>query len=432
MKKILASFFILIFSSFASNAQAACTAQLQAATYNITDVGTVYTEGDTIKTALSFKFNDSVSITTGQPLRVVLVMDRSGSMDWEKPQKLAEAKKALISAVNKIKNGASGSQVALVSYASTVTIDSYFTNNFDGVITQINNLVAYGGTSIGGGLAAAGAGMAVGSGVMGSLDPDSTYKRVIILASDGQENVYPSIAQAINKIPADVTVYSIGIGGDVDNDKMDKVKDAGSKKGKKYSVDKVVDLTSVLDGIITMEQSVGADTLQVTLDRPNDSAVEIASATGGVIAGNKNSVTWNFGKVESNQSFSLPLEFLAKQAGAGIILNNSALSFSYTRGGVNCNLTAKVLAQGIDILAAPSNYSCSQEIFVCAVDQACNYTQDSTPVCVKTTNAKTLSKTEYPAAAVCEAKGICGATIKTVCNNNCGRNMGTWKEIAPY
>jgi uncharacterized protein YegL len=431
MKKILASFFILIFSSFASNTQAACTAQLQAATYGITDANLVYTEGDTIKTALSFKFSDKISINTQKPLRVVLVMDRSGSMGYEKGQKLAEAKKALIAAVNKVKAGALGSQVALVSYATSVTIDSYFTNNFDGVITQINNLKAVGSTAIGGGLAMAGAGYPVGNGVMGSLNPDPAYNRVIILASDGLENQYPSIAQAVDYVPADVTVYSIGIGGDVDDDKMEKVKNSGNKKGKKYAVDKVTDLTSVLEEIVTIEQAAGADTLQVTLNRPNDSAVEITNALGGVIAGNKNSVTWNFDNVTSDQTFSLPLEFLAKQAGSKIILNNAALSFSYTRGGVNCNSTANVLAQEVNVSAAPSNYSCSQEIFVCAVNQACNYTQNSTPVCIKTTPIKNL--TEYLDAAVCEANGAnCGTVVKTICNDNCGRNMGNWKEIAPY
>ena len=419
---------MLVFVFFTGNkAKAACTAQLQAAIYNITDTGKVYAEGNTIKTNLSFKFNDKISVSSQKPLRVVLVMDRSDSMTGDK---LAEAKKALIAAVNKVSNGAVGSQVALVSYASTVTIDSGFTSDFKDLIKQINKLSARGNTSIGGGLATAGAGVVIGSGVMQSLTLDPAYRRIIIIASDGKENTPPMISAVSNNIPADVTVYSIGIGNDVDNEKMEKIKNTGNKKGVHYSVDKIADLTSVLEEIITIEQSVGADTLQITLNRPNDSAVEITNASGGIIAGNKSSVTWSFDQVTSDQNFSLPLEFLAKQAGVGILLNNTTLSFSYTRGGVVCSSTANVTAQAIDILPAKSNYSCSQEVFKCATDQACNYTKNSTPICIKVTPSKNL--TEYPEASICEANGAkCGPVVKTVCNSNCGRNMGVWREVAP-
>ncbi len=457
MKKILASFFILVLMSLSSNAQAACTAQLQAATFSITEVNKVYTEGDTIKTALSFKFNDSATTTTGRPLRVVLVMDRSGSMGGSEDAaavstpvsgfrrkttttvtptgdiKLAAAKRALIAAVEKIKKGAPGSQVALVSYATTVTIDSGFTSDFDGVINQISNLTAAGNTSIGGGLAAAGAGYPIGSGVMQSLDLDQAHRRVIIVASDGLENTAPLISQVTETtqtIPADVTVYSIGIGNKIDSTKMKSMGNYGNKKGKYYSVGDVARLTSIFENIITVEQSVGADTLQVALSRPNDSAVEITGATGGVITGNGNNVTWNFDHVASDQIFSLPLDFLAKQAGMGIPLNNTTLIFSYARGVASCNSTANVVVQGVDILPGKSNYSCKQEIFKCASDQACNYTKNSTPLCVKVTPAK--HSTEYVDAAICESNGAsCGAVVKTVCNDNCGRSMGTWKEIGP-
>lgn len=473
MKNKLAWFLAFVFVFFANGAQAACTAKLQDASFEITDTSSTYKEGDTINTNLSFKFTDSNAVTENKPLRVVLVMDRSASMNDKvnkKSSKMMEAKKALIAAVEKIKEGAIGSQVALVSYSTSVQIDSGFTNDFDSVIDKISKLTPLGNTAIGGALATAGAGYISGDGlktypgVMKSLDSDPTFKRSIIIASDGLENVPPFVADVQGTVPADVTVYSVGMGADVNEKQMKSIaKNFGNKSGDYFPVANITKLTPVLEGIIIIQQPLAGDNLVVTLEKAgipisnsescfyncaptaylDNLNIAINETIGTIISADKKSITWTLGHADSGQIFSLPLSFLAQQAGTGVPLNKIVLKFHYIHnysgwvfggGGAHwedCNLTAILPAiKKVDILPGDSTYSCTQQAYECAKTQQCGYVGKSIPVCIKTSVLK--GTTEYVNASVCEANGAsCGVVSETICNDNCKRNINKWKETAP-
>ena len=77
---------------------------------------------------------------------VVLIMDRSGSMGWEIPTRLSQAK---IAANSFLDNLGADDQSAVVSYASEAALDKELSGDHPVTQTAVNNLAAKGGTNIG-------------------------------------------------------------------------------------------------------------------------------------------------------------------------------------------------------------------------------------------------------------------------------------------
>ncbi|HIH85763.1 MAG TPA: VWA domain-containing protein [Methanoculleus sp.] len=108
------------------------------------------------------KVNDSVTVTIQligdgyalqpDPIDVVLVIDRSGSMDYQlstddgSPTRIAAAKAAASTFIGQM--NPDRDQIGLVSFSSSTTVDNELGDSFEAVNTNLNNLNANGATQL--------------------------------------------------------------------------------------------------------------------------------------------------------------------------------------------------------------------------------------------------------------------------------------------
>jgi Mg-chelatase subunit ChlD len=138
-----------------------------------------------------------------KPLDVVLVLDKSGSMESTDypPDRITAAKEAAKIFVNQIKED---DRVAVVSFSSSTSTVVSFTSNKDSATSKI------GGISTGGGTA-------VGEGIITALDVLENGReesvKAIVLLSDGANNRGISPKTAANRAKGrGIPIYTVGIG----------------------------------------------------------------------------------------------------------------------------------------------------------------------------------------------------------------------------
>jgi len=128
-------------------------------------------DNNIVKNEIFESNNIPVSKETVKTRDTVLVLDASGSMDGTPVTVLKEAAKIFCSEVL----NASGNQVAIVVYSSTVERTLDFTSDLDSLNSTIDSIWAYGGTNIGAALDSA-------SSMLSSSDADA---KNIVLMTDG-------------------------------------------------------------------------------------------------------------------------------------------------------------------------------------------------------------------------------------------------------
>lgn len=146
--------------------------------------------------------------TIPQPIDLMLVIDRSGSMSG---QPIVDAKAAAIAFVDFLDLGTD--RVGLASFESVASLDVPLTHNGETVKTAINNLIASGGTAIG-------EGVAVGhSQLIANATPGVTP--VLVVLSDGVNGSGRDPLTAANAAKAEgIKVVTIGLGFGADEDLM--------------------------------------------------------------------------------------------------------------------------------------------------------------------------------------------------------------------
>ncbi len=131
------------------------------------------------------------SVNPQQEKEIVLIIDVSGSMEWDvygnqtnqsSKKRITIAKNAAINFINNIA-GDEGVKVSLITYSNTAIVKKGLTTQLEDVKAEINSLVTGGGTNIGDGLRRAYYELEKGS---------STADKYLILLTDG-EPTYHSV-----------------------------------------------------------------------------------------------------------------------------------------------------------------------------------------------------------------------------------------------
>ena len=193
-------------------------------------------EGDTFETRIRLDASGQIETKKAEPVDVVVVMDVSGSMNFdagapstEPPRisvaerqsrvgvstgrvsslfraRIEEAQDALIELMGQVDE--ENSRVGLVTYGQSratvvVPLSGFNQRTFEDRVLSLQTLS---NTPMGLGLQA---------GINELKKARGNAKKAIIFISDGHHNTGPSPDSFYNQVPSDVTVYSIGIGGDV-------------------------------------------------------------------------------------------------------------------------------------------------------------------------------------------------------------------------
>lgn len=296
---------------------------------------TIVPTGYEFKTHLSVLAEGEDELRAGENVEIVLVMDRSGSMDNDENgiKKIEAAKDSLdIVADTFVTSADLENRLALVTYNENVTLDQSLTSNYNKVMEAVNSFSASGQTNISGAL------MNASNHLKSSADADA--QKFIIIATDGIQNVGMPIDFGIMSVGDDTTVFSVGIGSDVDAEVLKKIAEqSGNKEGKYYSSN-VSDLTSVFTEIIEdILIPFRPEDVQATFYRANADKFSLVSTDPVYGAVSNGEISWNnLGSMLNgvNRDFDLIHNQLGG-VGTGMPINTGNLLVQYNLFGTACS-----------------------------------------------------------------------------------------------
>ncbi len=342
----LVGFFFFGINVFASSESCGVSYENVRHTIPVTENGVAkYYLEDTIPTKLSFTVKgEDASIQNY--IDVILVMDRSGSMNWmfEGVKKIDYAKEAMnnfidtIASENNVKN-----KIGLVSFSSSTTLDASLTNNYNLVKQRVDSLRAGGTTSIGGGLL-------VGANHL-KQNAQSDSKQFIILASDGIHNTNPSVQAGIATVSNKTTVYTIGIGNDSDEKVLKNIaQTAGTREGKYFYAD-IDELNAIFNEIIK-EIRPPFEMKNVSLEFPVDEThaflLETRPPYQAKIGSN---LKWNnLGSMVSEEAKEFTLKYKAEKPVPDGHLSYGFVKVSYTLFGKSCSDIVPFTKESLSII----------------------------------------------------------------------------------
>lgn len=174
-------------------------------------------------------------------ISVALVIDRSGSMSWGNPSGMEGAKAGSKAFVDAMDGGCD--EATLISFASTVSVDVFMTNDRDLLKAGIDALVPIGGTAVwDGGVA----------GVNELVNNGTQACRAVILLTDGEDN-------SSSNTPADIIalalsnkirVFTIGLGTSINEADLQQI--ATDTGGKFYLAPNPSQLIAIYNEISTI------------------------------------------------------------------------------------------------------------------------------------------------------------------------------------
>lgn len=270
---------------------------------------------------------DAGSSTSGRPVDLVLVLDRSGSMGGSMDA-LKVATKAFVDKFDEgdgARDGllANGSRIGVVSFSSNATLDRPLTSNANQVKAAIDGLVAAGSTNHA-------AGILTGQAQFAS----SPNSRIMIMFTDGNTTAGGNpLDEAVAARNAGTEIFGIGLGGSINQNAVRSWVSLPVNTHAYFTTDPSA-LQQIFDNIGTVITRPAATQVVVNLAvQPSFSASGVTASKGSVSA-SASLITWSIAELMSE---TVTLTYVAThdnlQPGGALPIHASA-SYSDAEGNV--------------------------------------------------------------------------------------------------
>lgn len=269
---------------------------------------------------------------TANPMDIVLVLDRSGSMAGSPLANMKAGAKKFIDIIDEATDGAhdgqigSGSRIGIVSFASAATADTQLITSVAALKAAVDGLTADGLTNHADAFSTAGS----------LFDPSSSNQKVVVMFTDGKTTVGPPpspIAAALRS--SGVIIYCIGLVGS-DGIDVSTLND--------WATDPDASHVAVTPDDAELED-LFAD-LAANISKPGatniviDEVVNAAFVITSVLSPNKgtatlinsNTLKWSIASLGTTASEGATLEFYIRHVGqsSGTKLVNQSITYSDT------------------------------------------------------------------------------------------------------
>lgn len=269
---------------------------------------------------------------TANPMDIVLVLDRSGSMAGSPLANMKAGAKKFIDIIDEATDGAhdrqigSGSRIGIVSFASAATADTQLITSVAALKAAVDGLTADGLTNHADAFSTAGS----------LFDPSSSNQKVVVMFTDGKTTVGPPpspIAAALRS--SGVIIYCIGLVGS-DGIDVSTLND--------WATDPDASHVAVTPDDAELED-LFAD-LAANISKPGatniviDEVVNAAFVITSVLSPNKgtatlinsNTLKWSIASLGTSASEGATLEFYIRHVGqsSGTKLVNQSITYSDT------------------------------------------------------------------------------------------------------
>ena len=273
---------------------------------------------DKIQCAETFNVTFSLSASPDlktSPKEIVLVLDKSGSMNGSPFEELKKAALKFIDVIDVESDGlnngiiSGGNQIGLVSFDTTATIDSYLTNSTGGLIKKINSMNTGGSTNHKDAFEKA----------MQVLGNPSAKEKIIILFTDGVSNT-GSEGYDIAKNAKDmgIIIYCIGYkrNNTIDLNAFDKWASAPSS-AYTYITPNIADIEKAFITLVENISRPGAVNISLT-DKINScfeivKTVSISKGTVNITM--PDIIQWNIPSLGTKAHESATCTFMVRQKG---------------------------------------------------------------------------------------------------------------------
>ena len=285
------------------------------------------------------------------PVDLVVVIDRSGSMDGDK---INDARSAIIKLIGRL---TTKDRLALISYSNDVRTDVGLIPvngaNRNRLIDAVNGVQAAGGTNLGGGLQ---------QGIDLLSDRAAVGRqRKLILISDGLANQGVTDPDALARmastaVEGQFTVSSVGVGYDFNEMLMTSLADHGA--GRYYFLENPQAFAKVFEAEFQTARQVAAAGIQLRI--PLQNGVRLIHAGGYPISEQGNEAVFYPGDLLSGQQRTLFLTFAVPTNQIGeTAINRILVGYTYQGASNNfsggCGIDRRLCQRSI-----PGNGQCGQ------------------------------------------------------------------------
>ncbi len=273
-----------------------------------------------VNLALTVHASDSYGSTVAESRNVdmVIVLDRSGSMQGRKIEDARQAVQMLLS------NLSAKDRFALVTYSDGVQqvspLNSVTENNREQLISVIQRITAGGGTNLGAGLQAA-------INLLASASENENARKVILI-SDGLANKGITDPDRLGNmagiaVKKEFAVSTVGVGNNFNELLMTTIADRGA--GNYYYLENPMAFAEVFQKELSLSKATLASNVSISL--PLSNGISLVNAAGYPIKNQNNHAVFHPGDLRAGQTRKL---FLTLQV-------PSALTGSYKIGKIKAH-----------------------------------------------------------------------------------------------